>query len=203
MFNFLKGKKAAKELVDERTALIENAMLQMLAGVTIYVSTLGKSTEAVISADNDGTFNGIIGKMPFEIKTSYPVVSILFKGSNEEFVAFMGSMYAPRQSNPSRVAHLVSILLFILKNDEGVSKQVEENLQCGYILGECLFSARKELVLLEKVEKTSIKKAAVAAEESLKKVNGMLKSVDAIVTSWKTDFDEKQPLEVVDKNGAG
>lgn len=152
--------------------------------------------------DSGGTFSGVIGKTPFEIKISYPLVSILFKGCNEEFVAFTGSMYAPRQSNPSRVAHLVAILLFILKNDEGVSKQVEDNLQCGYILGECLFSARKELVLLEMVEKTSIKKAAVAAEESLKKVNGMLKSVDAIVTAWKADFDEKQPSEVVDKNGA-
>lgn len=201
MFSFLKSSKAARELVNKRTALIENAMLQMLAGITFYVSTLGKLREAVISADSDGTFSGVIGKTPFEIKASYPRVSILFKGSNEEFVAFAGSMYAPRQSNPSRVAYLVSILLFILKNDEGVSKQVEENLQCGYILGECLFSARKELVLLEMVEKTSIKKAAVAAEESLKKVNGMLKSVDAIVTAWKADFDEKQPLEVVDKNG--
>lgn len=201
MFNFLKGKKAAKELVDERTALIENAMLQMLAGVTLYVSTLGKSTEAVISADNDGTFNGIIGKMPFEIKTAYPLVSILFKGQKEEFVAFTGSMYAPRQSNPARVAHLVAILLLILKNDVGVSKQVEENLQCGYILGNCLFSAREELVLLEKVEKTSVKKAAIAAGESLKKVSGMLKTIDAFVTAWKADFDEKYPSEVADKNG--
>ena len=196
MFSFLKGKKAAKELVNERTALIENAMLQMLAGVTVYVSTLSKLTEVVISADNDGTFNGIIGKTPFEIKTAFPLVSILFKGHKEEFVGFTGSVYAPRQSNHSRVAHLVAILLFALKNEEGVSKQVEENLQCGYILGNCLFSARDELALLERVEKTSIKKAAVAAEESLKKVNGMLKSVDAIVTAWKADFDEKQPSEM-------
>ena len=201
MFSFLKGKKAAKELVNERTALIENAMLQMLAGITLYVSTLGKMREAVISADSDGTFSGVIGKTPFEIKISYPLVSILFKGCNEEFVAFTGSMYAPRQSNHSRVAHLVAILLFALKNEEEVSKQVEENLQCGYILGNCLFSARDELALLERVEKTSIKKAAVAAGESLKKVNGMLKSVDAIVSAWKADFDEKQPSEVADKNG--
>lgn len=202
MFNFLKSSKAARELVNKRTALIESAMLQMLAGVVLYVSTLGKSTDAVISAENDGTFSGVIGKTPFEIKTAYPLVSILFKGNKEEFVAFTGSMHAPRQSNPARVAHLVAILLLILKNEEDVSKQVEENLQCGYILGNCLFSAREELVLLEKVEKTSIKKAAAAAEESLKKVNGMLKSVDAIVTAWKTDFDEKYPSEVVDKNGA-
>ena len=104
MFSFLKSSKVAKELVNKRTALIENAMLQMLAGITFYVSTLGKLKEAVISADSDGTSSGVIGKTPFEIKTSYPVVSILFKGSNEEFVAFMGSMYAPRQSNPPRVS---------------------------------------------------------------------------------------------------
>ena len=51
MFSFLKSSKIAKELVDKRTALIENAMLQMLAGITFYVSTLGKLREAVISAD--------------------------------------------------------------------------------------------------------------------------------------------------------
>lgn len=90
MFSFLKSSKIAKELVDKRTALIENAMLQMLAGITFYVSTLGKLREAVISADSDGTFSGVIGKTPFEIKASYPLVSILFKGSNEEFVAFRG-----------------------------------------------------------------------------------------------------------------
>jgi hypothetical protein len=73
MFSFLKSSKVAKELVDKRTALIENAMLQMLAGITLYVSTLGKTREAVISVDSDGTFSGVIGKTPFEIKVSYPL----------------------------------------------------------------------------------------------------------------------------------